>query len=133
MDYAKFEGIIPRGEYGGGTVMVWDIGISELIERQYWQKAAHISREKNSTGNGCLLKTPVEWRRSNVWYCIKAGASVAPPSVKEEDSSAFSRRSMDEIAGAPDAVWHSNRNGSGEMVPSDSASEKLWIRSPRRK
>lgn len=26
VDYAKFEGVIPKGEYGGGTVMVWDIG-----------------------------------------------------------------------------------------------------------
>jgi bifunctional non-homologous end joining protein LigD len=26
IDYARFEGIIPEGEYGGGTVMVWDIG-----------------------------------------------------------------------------------------------------------
>src|SRR5262245_59450762 len=26
MDYARFEGIIPKGQYGGGTVMVWDIG-----------------------------------------------------------------------------------------------------------
>ena len=26
IDYAKFEGVIPKGEYGGGTVMVWDFG-----------------------------------------------------------------------------------------------------------
>ncbi|MCD6327037.1 DNA ligase [bacterium] len=26
LDYASFEGVIPKGEYGGGTVMVWDIG-----------------------------------------------------------------------------------------------------------
>ncbi len=29
LDYATFEGVIPAGEYGGGTVMVWDYGIYE--------------------------------------------------------------------------------------------------------
>src|SRR6478752_5454512 len=33
-EYAKFEGIIPRGEYGGGTVMVWDVGTYEVIDEQ---------------------------------------------------------------------------------------------------
>src|SRR6516162_11010697 len=32
MDYARFEGTIPQGEYGGGTVMVWDIGTFKNIK-----------------------------------------------------------------------------------------------------
>ena len=32
VDYADFEGVIPEGEYGGGTVMVWDIGTYEPEE-----------------------------------------------------------------------------------------------------
>jgi len=134
MDYAKFEGIIPRGEYGGGTVMVWDIGTYELIDGNYWQGKLHISLSgKKLNGEWVLVKDAGRNGKENVWYCIKAGASVAPPSAKEEDSSALSGRSMDEIAGAADAVWHSNRNGSDEMAPSDSASEKTLDSLPKAK
>src|SRR3569832_180346 len=37
IDYLEFEGIIPQGQYGGGTVMVWDIGTYELIEGNYYK------------------------------------------------------------------------------------------------
>ena len=31
-DYAKFEGVIPAGNYGGGNVIIWDNGTWEFIE-----------------------------------------------------------------------------------------------------
>src|SRR5438477_5023108 len=34
LDYAAFEGEIPKGEYGGGTVEIWDRGTYELIEEK---------------------------------------------------------------------------------------------------
>ena len=134
MDYAKFEGIIPRGEYGGGTVMVWDIGTYELIDGNYWQGKLHIFLSgKKLKGEWVLVKDAGRDGKDNVWYCIKAGASVAPPSIDEEDSSALSRRSMDEIAGAADAVWHSNRNGSDAIVQTDSASDETLDPLPKDK
>ena len=39
-DYRKFEGIIPKGEYGGGTVIVWDEGTYEPAEGAYKDKKA---------------------------------------------------------------------------------------------
>ena len=32
LEYAGFEGVIPAGEYGGGTVMIWDEGTYEMLE-----------------------------------------------------------------------------------------------------
>jgi len=134
MDYAKFEGIIPRGEYGGGTVMVWDIGTYELIDGNYWQGKLHILLSgKKLKGEWVLVKDAGRDGKDNVWYCIKAGASVAPPSIDEEDSSALSRRSMEEIAGAADAVWHSNRNGSDAIVQTASASDETLDPLPKGK
>jgi bifunctional non-homologous end joining protein LigD len=39
IDYARFEGVIPEGEYGGGTVMVWDIGSYVLAEDESFEDA----------------------------------------------------------------------------------------------
>ena len=127
MDYAKFEGIIPRGEYGGGTVMVWDIGTYELIDGNYWQGKLHIFLNgKKLKGEWVLVKDSSRNGEDNVWYCIKAGAAMTRTSPKEEDSSALSGRSMDEIAAAADAVWHSNRSGSDAVAKTGStADEKL--------
>src|SRR6187402_3992546 len=38
-DYRTFEGIIPQGQYGGGTVIVWDEGTYEPIEETEGKKA----------------------------------------------------------------------------------------------
>src|SRR3954466_11701166 len=45
MDYLDFEGIIPKGQYGGGTVMVWDIGTYELMDGNYFKGHMHIFLE----------------------------------------------------------------------------------------
>jgi bifunctional non-homologous end joining protein LigD len=37
IQYARFEGMIPEGEYGAGTVMVWDIGTYELEEPESFE------------------------------------------------------------------------------------------------
>jgi bifunctional non-homologous end joining protein LigD len=111
MEYAKFEGIIPAGEYGGGTVMVWDTGSYELIDGNYWSGKLHLFLHgKKLTGEWVLVKGEDRKGKGNVWYLIKSRSAMKRPSAKEEDSSALTSRSMERIAKAEDAVWHSNRN-----------------------
>lgn len=110
MEYHRFEGTIPREEYGGGTVMVWDIGAYELIDGNYWKGKLHIFLTgKKLNGEWVLIKAPERNGKGNSWYWIKAGTGMKRISKKKEDSSALSGRSMEEIARAKDAVWHSNR------------------------
>ena len=115
MEYAKFEGIIPKGEYGGGTVMVWDIGTYEIIDGNYWQGKLHVLfTGKKLKGEWVLVKGRAEKGKDNVWYFIKAGESMEKLSEKRDDSSALTRRSMTKIAQAGDAVWHSNRSAAND-------------------
>jgi bifunctional non-homologous end joining protein LigD len=127
MEYAKFEGIIPAGEYGGGTVMVWDTGSYELIDGNYWSGKLHLFLHgKKLTGEWVLVKGEDRKGKGNVWYLIKAGSAMKRPSAKEEDSSALTSRSMERIAKAEDAVWHSNRNdGAKKSRPQSAASMDL--------
>ncbi|MGH7875594.1 MAG: non-homologous end-joining DNA ligase, partial [Candidatus Binatia bacterium] len=110
MDYAKFEGSIPAGEYGGGTVMVWDSGTYELIDGNYWNGKLHIFLNgKKLAGEWVLVKGEDRDGRGNVWYMIKAASGLSRLSDKKENSSALTGRTMQQIADAKDAVWHSDR------------------------
>jgi bifunctional non-homologous end joining protein LigD len=110
MDYARFEGTIPPGEYGGGTVMVWDIGTYELLDGNYWKGKLHIFLTgKKLKGEWVLVKSVGSNGKRNSWLWIKAGSSTSMLSTKQLDSSALTGRSLEEIAQAGDAVWHSNR------------------------
>jgi bifunctional non-homologous end joining protein LigD len=59
--YLDFEGIIPRHQYGGGTVMVWDIGTWQLIEDNYYKGFLRFHLEVASCpGSGCCAPTASE-------------------------------------------------------------------------
>jgi bifunctional non-homologous end joining protein LigD len=115
MEYARFEGTIPKGEYGGGTVMVWDIGTYELMDGNYWKGKLHVFLNgKKLKGEWVLVKTQDRNGKGNSWLWIKAGAGMERLAEEEENASALSGRSLEEIAQARDAVWHSNRGAAGK-------------------
>ncbi|HKY28123.1 MAG TPA: DNA polymerase ligase N-terminal domain-containing protein, partial [Pyrinomonadaceae bacterium] len=112
IEYLDFEGIIPKGQYGGGTVMVWDIGTYDLIEGNYYKGMLRVYL------NGTKLKG--EWtlqrfangkddRDRDKWYLIKTDHNTRTVSPKRDDESALTKRTMAQIASNADAVWQSNR------------------------
>jgi bifunctional non-homologous end joining protein LigD len=119
IEYNKFEGTIPKGQYGGGTVMIWDKGTWEPEgDPHKGLQKGHLAFRldgKKLHGSWHLVRMhrrPGE-KRDN-WLLIKSEDEFArkpkgPDLLEEEDRSATTGRSMDEIARAGDAVWHSNR------------------------
>ena len=111
IEYLDFEGVIPRNEYGGGTVMVWDMG--------HWQPRQNVARDlesgelkfdldgKKLQGGWMLKRLRGE---ENQWLLIKekdsAMRELADFNVlRELPNSVLSDRSMEEIAEDHDAVW----------------------------
>ena len=101
VDYADFEGVIPEGEYGGGTVMVWDYGIYAPENTRSVSQALAKGELKFSLlgqklkGSFVLVRT-----RERQWLLIKHRDKYA----KDEDIaatkpvSAITKRSLAEIA-----------------------------------
>jgi bifunctional non-homologous end joining protein LigD len=113
LEYANFEGTIPPGNYGAGTVMVWDRGVYEDLTGNpaaafHAGKLHLVMRGTKLKGEWILVKDHRE-EESNKWLLIKAGESLSPFSEKDDGTSVVSGRSMSEIAKANDAQWQSNR------------------------
>jgi len=107
VSYINFEGTIPQGQYGGGTVMVWDKGTftTDVVD-----PAKELAGGKlHFTLNGSKLKGDwhlVDMHRSNQWLLIKGGEDFKPVSKQMDDTSALSGKSMAQISGNG-AEWQS--------------------------
>jgi bifunctional non-homologous end joining protein LigD len=113
IDYLEFEGIIPKGQYGGGTVMVWDIGTYEVIEGNYYKGFLRFYLKGVKLKGEWTMKRIVDGKderdKRNKWQLIKTDRNTRAVSEKRDDESALTKRTMTEIASAADAVWQSNR------------------------
>jgi bifunctional non-homologous end joining protein LigD len=125
IEYNSFEGTIPEGEYGGGTVMIWDRGTWEPVGDSHKGYAkGHLEFILNGEklrGRWHLVRMrarPGDRRdqRHDNWLLIKAKDEEAKSGraadvLDAEPLSAVSGRSMDEIAAGKGKkrVWHSNR------------------------
>ena len=113
IDYLDFEGIIPKGQYGGGTVMVWDIGTYDLLEGNYYKGFLRFylngSKLKGEWTMSRFAVAKTEPDRKDKWHLIKTGRNTRVVSNARDDQSALTKRTMAQIASTADAVWHSNR------------------------
>lgn len=121
-DYKDFEGIIPQGEYGGGTVIVWDEGTYEPIETIKGKKAQEkhlLSQLKDGSlkiklhgeklqGEFALVKT--NGMGENGWLLIKHKDDHASiKDITKEDKSVLSGKTIEKMEETSDKVWKAGK------------------------
>ena len=114
IEYETFEGVIPEGNYGAGTVMVWDRGAYYVYGEQPLKslregKLHLVLAGKKAQGEWTLVRIRGRDGEKNQWLILKTGGSAKPPSKKLEDQSVKTGRTMKQIANERDAEWQSNR------------------------
>lgn len=129
-DYKDFEGIIPKGQYGGGTVIIWDEGTYETAEVDKDDKKAQEHsltgqfykggmlfnlHGKKLKGQFALIKDAEQDEKS--WYLLKVEDKFASKSdVTKKNKSVVSGLTVEEMAENIAAKkWQSNRTQKEEL------------------
>lgn len=121
-DYRNFEGIIPKGQYGGGTVIVWDEGTYEpaegnlkdvskqekdLLHQLYSGKLKFKLNGKKLNGEFALVKA--HGRGDNGWLLMKLDDKYASEKdITVKDKSVISGKTISEMEKSPDKVYGEN-------------------------
>lgn len=113
LDYGGFEGTIPEGNYGAGTVMLWDRGTYEAVTGDamdgYRKGKLHIRMSGDKLkGEWTLVRMRSEAGKEP-WLLIKSGEDMKPISAKRDDQSVISGKTMEQIATGRGKTWQSNR------------------------
>jgi bifunctional non-homologous end joining protein LigD len=138
-DYKDFEGIIPNGQYGGGTVIVWDEGWYEpaadvelkgKAAKEHWMMSNYYKNALKITLHGHKLKGDFilikfkEDKYDGGWRLIKADDQYATKhDILLKDKSVLSKLTIEQMAEKEGAsVWNSNQQKDkpkavGEAVP----------------
>ena len=139
IEYNTFEGTIPKGQYGGGTVMLWDRGTYTADDAEDGDDNAAMRRGLRAGklaftlhgerlhGSFALIRTRRDEGKPQ-WLLIKHRDEYADADrdiVAEVMTSVDTGRTMEEIAGGKSRVWHSNRE------PRESAGENMKVKPKR--
>ncbi len=120
MEYGGFEGTIPKGQYGGGTVMLWDEGTWEPVGDPDQSLAKgnlkFILHGQKLHGKWVLVRMGGKAANESKpnWLLIKEHdeyeqTADAEPITEKEPNSVLTQRDIDAIARDEDHVWQSNR------------------------
>lgn len=138
-DYKDFEGIIPKGNYGAGTVIVWDRGTYEPVGMEGEEID---DLEKHIRGK--LHKGEMKFRlhgeklkgdfvivrgnnaeQENVWFVYKAKDEyVSKKDITKEDRSVISGKTIEEVIATSTNEWQSNRKAKTTTQPAQDNVEK---------
>ena len=118
MEYGGFEGTIPKGQYGGGTVMLWDEGTWEPVgdgdEGFRTGRLKFILHGKKLQGKWTLIRMGGKAAQESKpnWLLIKEHDELERPATsrpitEEEPDSVITGRDLTQIAAAEDHIWDS--------------------------
>ena len=142
LEYGGFEGVIPKGQYGGGPVMIWDRGTWEPLNDpdEGLAKGDLKFRLHGDRLNGdyvlVRMKPRPQDRGKQNWLLIKkrddyAGDGDEP--TQEFDTSVKSGRTMDEIETGDVPIWNSDKAQKKTQSRSKRAATAKPARKPARK
>ncbi len=119
IEYNTFEGTIPKGQYGGGTVMLWDRGtyepetgdIDDLRQGYTRGELKVVLHGERLRGSFALVRMKGRGEDQPQWLLIKHRDAFADPEwdIDTLDTSVTTGRTMDEIASRAKRTWKSNR------------------------
>ena len=108
-DYKDFEGIIPKGEYGGGEVIIWDNGTYHSLSTEDKKESEKLMREGIDKGeikfvlNGQKLKgefvlVKMKGRGENAWLLIKHRDNYASKeNILDQENSVVSGNTIEDL------------------------------------
>ena len=120
LDYEDFEGVIPKGEYGGGDVIVWDRGTWELHgtdspHAALEQGELHLELHGEKLRGRVVLVRTGHARGKEQWLVLhkRDDDAVAGWDPEDHPRSVLTGRTNDEVAADPDREW--SRRGAREL------------------
>jgi len=134
VEYFDFEGVIPKGEYGGGDVIVWDWGTwspAKPGDPLKWIEKGDLHFDLHGqklAGRFVLVRRDRDSSGKEQWLLLHKNDDFAVPGWDPEDHprSVKSGLTNDQVASAPQALWRSDLPASEASVALGGAPAPTW-------